>query len=201
MRQELVVGQSPCSRKLPGQCNGACSSVSENLETRDARHYYALKLFHLRVFSFCSPIWGGLGYRSISLFVLPKSPPPSYLCSRYPKEQKAWWASCILCSGLPGSFPGFWWPHSENRTLGTVSEACFKVNDILGNGETVSQPLRGRILVVSWQFCLWYNSDDILAFPVAGVWFTFLSLTSWLSFIFGFLASKNVLFHSESALG
>lgn len=61
MRQELVVGQSPCSRKLPGQCNGACSSVSENLETRDARHYYAWKLFHVRVFSFCSPVWGGGG--------------------------------------------------------------------------------------------------------------------------------------------
>lgn len=81
---------------------------------------------------------------------------------------------CSYCSGLPGSFPGFWWPHSENYTLGIVSEACFRVNDILGNGETVSEPLWGRILVVSWQFCLWYNSDDILAFPVAGVCFTFL---------------------------
>lgn len=159
MRQELVVGQSPC-------VNGACSSVSENLETGCQATTMPLKLFHLRVFSFCSPhLRGELG-TDPSLFVLRKSPPPSYLCSRYPR-QKAW--------------VGFLYPlpsalqlllratrllaFAEGTYSRVVSEACSKVNDIYG-GETVSEPLWNWILVVSWQFCLWYNSDDILAFPV-----------------------------------
>lgn len=158
MRQGLVVGQSPCSHKLPGQCNGVRFSVSENLETRDVRHYFALKLFYLRIFSFCSPIWGVQIHPSLCSAKMSSSIPPLLKISKgakgmvgflYPYHQL-----CSYCSGLPGSFPGFWWPHSESYTLGIVSEACFKVNDILGNGGTVSEPLWGRILVVSWQFSL-----------------------------------------------
>lgn len=114
MRQGLVVGQSPCSHKLSGQCNGVRFSVSENLETRDVRHYFALKLFHLRIFSFCSPIWGVQIYPSL---VLPKCPPPSHLCSRYPKEQKAWWASCILTISSAASAQGYQGPFQASGGL------------------------------------------------------------------------------------
>ena len=113
IRQELVAGQSPWSHKLPGQCNGARSSVSENLETRDARHYFALKLFHLGFLASAAPF----GEVQIHLSILPKSPPPSHLCSRYPKEQKAWWASCILIISTAAISQGYQGPFQASGGL------------------------------------------------------------------------------------
>lgn len=160
--------------------------------TRVARHYFALKLFHPRLCSFCSPIWGlpihpsicsAKNFSSNPTFLKISKGAVGFLCTCS--------QLCRYCSRkLAASFPGFWWPHRENSTLMIISEACFKVKDITGNGETGwnSGGVLG-ILITSWlSLLLVYDSS-------------FLGLISWLSFISAFLDSKNLLFHSESALG
>ena len=151
MRQELVAGQSPCSHSFLG-------SVMEHVPVFLKTWKQGMPGITLpwssstQCFQLLQPhLWGtdpslSLFCQKVLLF------PPLLKISKGVKGMvgflQPYRQLSSYCSGLPGSFPGFWWPHSENYTPGIVSEACFRVNDILGNGETVSEPLWGQILAV-----------------------------------------------------
>lgn len=108
--------------------------------TRDDCGYLALEVFYPELCSFCSTIWRLQIHPSI--WQSYKITPSSHLCSR---DQGAkcrmlfLYLYSQLCSdysrGLAGSLPGFCLPHLQNNTLMIVSEACFKVKDILGKWE------------------------------------------------------------------